>query len=157
MVAQHSTKLEQVGYFKYLNVFLDEKFTRGKHILHFHGQLRRSVRSFYFQRKICYTVLLTALYFDLIHLRLYSGVVCWGGACESTLRRIRTTQHSFITMILFYGDGNHHSLCIYINKSYLCNIYACFENLKLFYIRCGNKGTVRDQYMLFEATTSVHF
>lgn len=27
MVAQHSTKLEQVGYFKYLNVFLDEKFT----------------------------------------------------------------------------------------------------------------------------------
>ncbi|XP_039299150.1 uncharacterized protein LOC120354991 [Nilaparvata lugens] len=133
-------EIERVDSFKYLGLTFDEKMSWKKHIQILHGDIRRSIRKFYYLRNLCDQTLMKSLYYALIHSRLQYGLICWGGTFKTFINRLRISQNHIIRLIL-HKRKRESSFPLYCNLKIMPiqNLYI-FKVLKMFYLISGNCG-----------------
>lgn len=138
--------VEKVSVFKYLGINLEEKMRWKNHTSFLFSQVRLSVRKFYFLRNICGVQLLRTLYYGLVHSRLQYGIVCYGGACKSTIDIIRKLQNKIVRIMLKQNRREPSFPLYQFLKVLPVQHLFVFKTLRLFYLRSGNRGSARLNY-----------
>lgn len=86
---------------KYLGVYIDECFTWKDHIKYVTNKIRKLIFKFYELRNILTFSTLRSVYQALVESIINYGIVVWGNAGQTVLRKLQVAQKWVIKIILF--------------------------------------------------------
>ena len=118
-VVIENTKLEQVGYIKYLGVYIDSNLTWKKHIEHLHSKLSQSCGMLSKIRHYVNKPALHLLYNSLVLSHINYGILAWESANKCNLKKIQVLQNRIIKLITFTEGERIKLSSLYQNLKYL--------------------------------------
>ena len=100
-------KLMRVHDCKFLGIFIDESLSWKRHIAHLNQKISIALFSIKQLKLTLPTETLRTLYFSLIHPHLMFGILAWGNAKMSLLRKTEVIQKRAICTILKKKSFSH--------------------------------------------------
>ena len=86
---------------KYLGIYIDEHLNWEPQTLHINSKLAKNIGILYKVRNYVDLDVLKQLYYTLIYPYLNYGIMSWGNACKTRLKRLQTKQNQCIRCIFF--------------------------------------------------------
>jgi len=95
--------IEQKSQIKYLGVFIDELLKWDAQLQRINNKLTKNVGILFKLRHYIYTPInaVKQLYYTLIFPYLNHGLMSWGTACQTKLRKIKVSQNNCLRCIFF--------------------------------------------------------
>lgn len=130
--------IEKVSQIKYLGVILDQYIRWSEHIVHVSNRLRALMHKFYVLRDILSKKNIMILYNSLVESILRYCIVAWGGAFNTTIKIVETTQNIILKIILkkerlfstnkLYDESNILNVKLLFAYQCIMRIYTNAEN-----------------------------
>ena len=106
-------KLEQTSKYKYLGVYFDEALNWNAHVEHVCKKLSRVTGVL---SKLRYSLdidLLKTIYYALVYPHILYGVMSWGCASESILKKMKSAQNRVVKIMKFIPYGSYDMNPVY--------------------------------------------
>lgn len=103
---------------KYLGVFIDETFTWKEQVKYVTNKIRKLIFKFYELRNVLSFTSLKSVYMGLVESILSYGIVVWGSAGTTILKKLEVTQKWIIKIILF-KNKRYSTQLVYKDSGFL--------------------------------------
>ena len=98
-ISINGSLLENVNSFKYLGIHIDDQMKWATHINYVAGKLASATGMLYKLRKFLTMPVLRMVYFSLFQSYLQYGIISWGNASTTLLRRLEVLQNKAVRSI----------------------------------------------------------
>ena len=85
---------------KYLGVFIDDKLSWAHHVQCLCKKISQKIRIFNKIRNYLSKKSLISLYYSFIYPHLLYGILTWGSACKSIIKRLQVIQNKIIKITI---------------------------------------------------------
>jgi len=102
-------ELERVCFIKYLGIYLDQHLRFDKQINFLNSKIARFSGLFYKLRNLLDLKTLIQIYYSLVYPHLIYGILSWGTASTTILKRLQIIQNKIIKIINFKSPYDHVS------------------------------------------------
>ena len=149
--------IEQKSQIKYLGVFIDEHLKWDTQLQHINNKLTKNVGILFKLRHYMPINALKQLYYTLIFPYLNYGLMSWGTACQTKLRKIKVSQNNCLRCIFFVNKRENPAP--YFTLLGILKLESIFK-LKIaslvHKIQFQKKETPRALYDLVQLASDVH-
>ena len=147
--------LEQQDYVKYLGILIDKNLSWKYHIDYVASKISRTIGIIARLRHFILLSTLLTIYRSLVAPYLTYGIIAWGQAAKSNLRKILILQKRALRLMYFFPNRDH-ILPLFISSNILPINLLYFETVLIFMHDVAHDSVPLNLKNLFRSSNQVH-